>query len=224
MRHQLDPHLDPWTAIDHFHMTAERRNGRPVAGHCVVTYLFEDSRGALIARGEDATRRIAPGGLLWLEAGTGATDAVAPEHTGTECHGLRMLVRVAPDDTAAVPRTLAVDAADVPEITAQGTRVRVVAGDAQGARSPLAGCLTPVTILDVHLDPGAELKHVAPSGHHAWAMAIVGDGFAGPVGKELRLPHRSAIAFAHDGDAIRLRASDVGLHAIVAHAAPVRRS
>jgi redox-sensitive bicupin YhaK (pirin superfamily) len=218
MRHQLDPHLAPWIAVEHFHMTEERRGGRPVAGHCVVTYLFEDSRGAMIARDDGDARRIAPGGLHWLEACAGTIESIAPEHPGSECHGLRMLVALDPEDRGAAPRVLSVPAEAIPEVEASGTRVRVVAGDGQGARSPLTGHRTAVTILDVRLDPGAELKHVAPSGHRAWALAIAGDGFAGPAEAERRLEHGSAIAFSDDGDAIRLRAGAAGLHAVVAHA------
>lgn len=223
MRHQLDPHLDPWIAVEHFHMTEERRSGRPVAGHCIVTYLFEDSRGALVAHGDAERQWIGPGGLLWLQAGAGTVDATEPEHPGVELHGLRMLVDLCPEHARTAPRAMSLSAAEIPEVAANGTRVRVLAGSAQGVRSPLDGNLTPVTILDVHLAPGAELRHVAPAGHHAWAMAIVGDGFAGPEGHERHLQHASAIAFSGNGDAIRLRASDLGLHAIVAHAAPLKR-
>ncbi len=223
VRHQLDPHLAPWIAVDHFHMTEERRSGRPVAGHCVVTYLFEDSRGAMVAHTERGTQWVGPGGLYWLQAGAGCVDAAEPEHPGVELHGVRMLVDLCPEHARSAPLALAVPAADVPEVAAQGARVRVLAGNAQGVRSPLDGNLTAVTILDVHLDPGAELRHVAPAGHHAWALAVVGDGFAGPVGDERRLQHASMIAFSGNGDAIRLRASDLGLHAIVAHAAPIKK-
>jgi redox-sensitive bicupin YhaK (pirin superfamily) len=222
VRHQLDPHLDPWIAVEHFHMTEERRAGRAVAGHCVVTYLFEDSRGAMVAHTDQGPQWIGPGGLYWLQAGAGTIDAAEPEHPGVELHGLRMLVALCPEDALTAPRALGVPAAEVPETAANGVRVRVLAGQAQGARSPLDGNLTAVTILDVHLDPGAELKHVAPAGHHAWALAVVGDGYAGPVGDERRLQPSSMIAFSGNGDAIRLRASDHGLHAIVAHAAPIR--
>lgn len=222
VRHQLDPHLHPWIAVEHFHMTAERRGGRPVAGHCVVTYLFEDSRGAMIAHTEQGKQWVGPGGLYWLQAGAGTVDAAEPEHPGVELHGLRMLVELCPEHARTAPRALSVPADQVPEVTAQGARVRVLAGQARGFRSPLDGNLTAVTILDVHLDAGAELKHVAPSGHHAWALAIVGDGFAGPAGGEKRLQHASVVAFSGNGDAIRLRASDLGLHAIVAHAAPLK--
>jgi redox-sensitive bicupin YhaK (pirin superfamily) len=222
VRHQLDPHLDPWVSIDHFHMTEERRGGRPVAGHCIVTYLFEDSRGALLAHGDAERQWIGPGGLLWLQAGAGTVDATEPEHPGLELHGLRMVISLLPEHARGAPRALALSAAEVPEIATAGCRVRVLAGRAQGMASPLDPDLAALTVLDVHLDPGAELRHVAPAGHHAWALAVVGDGFAGPAGDERRLQSSSMIAFSGNGDAIRLRAGDLGLHAVVGHAPRAR--
>lgn len=223
VRHQLDPHLEPWISVELFHMTEERRAGRQITGQCVITYLFEDSQGALICHGEDGPCRIGPGELHWLGAGDGAALAAEPEHPGVELHGVRMRIDLGAE-ASVPPRSLALSARDIPEVSAAGTRVRVLAGRAQGARSPLDDHHEALTILDVHLDPGAELHHVAPAGHRAWAMAIVGDGTAGPVGAERRLEHASAIAFADDGDAIRLRGNGAGLHAIVAHAARGRRS
>lgn len=222
VRHQLDPHLDPWIGLEHFHMTDERRGARPIAGHAAVTYLFEDSRGAMIARDDGGEARIGPGGLHWLEPGAGAMHECGLEQQGHDVHGLRMLVDLREREGA--PRAFHVGAAEMPELAARGARVRIVAGSAMGARSPLDGVCTPVTILDVHLDPGAELAHVAPAGHHAWALAIVGDGFAGGATRETVLKSASAVAFAADGDTIRLRAGSIGLHAIVAHAAPLRRA
>jgi redox-sensitive bicupin YhaK (pirin superfamily) len=112
-------------------------------------------------------------------------------------------------------RAVALTAADIPEVDARGARVRVLAGDALGARARLSG---PLTVLDVHLAPGAEVAHVTPQGHHAWALAIVGDGFAGPESSELSVKQASAVAFGHDGDSVRLRAGSLGLHALFAHA------
>jgi redox-sensitive bicupin YhaK (pirin superfamily) len=222
LRHQLDPHLDPWVGLEHFRLLEERRGGRPHLGLAVLTYLFEDSLGALVSRvdgGEPV--RIAPGAVHCLQSVRGVVHEVVPERAGSECHGLRMTIDLR--GAADGPCGLHAEAADIPEVSSRGARVRVIVGSAMGVRSPLTP-LAQVTVLDVHLAPGAELGHVAPSGHHAWAIAILGDGAAGPAGREVTLPQAGAVAFAADGDAVRLRAGSSGLHAVVAHAAPVRRS
>ncbi len=199
LRHQLDPHLDPLLGLDCFHLAeAHEPDGR-----ASLIYVFEDSRGALRC----GAQRIAPGAVAWIDV-----DA-CPEQIGVDCHGVRLVVdpRHAPD------RARFVEAAGIPEIAVRGYRVRILSGSALGVRSPLG---SPMTLLDVHLDPGAELVHVAPSSHHAWALALIGDGFAGPERAEKPLRELSAVAFASDGDAIRLRANGRGLHALIGHAVP----
>jgi hypothetical protein len=200
LRHQLDPHLDPLVGIDCFHLAEEPEPQRRPA----VIYVFEASRGAL--RCGDG--RIAPGAVAWLG------EDVRPDRAGVDCHGVRLLVdrRLAPE------RSQVIEPARIPEIAARGYRVRILSGGALGVRSPLG---SPLTVLDVHLDPHAELVHIAPAAHHAWAVALVGDGFAGPARTESALRELTAVAFASDGDAIRIRANGAGLHALVGHAQPL---
>jgi redox-sensitive bicupin YhaK (pirin superfamily) len=213
LRRALGP---PWLGLEHFRVVDERRGARPHVGLSVVTYLFEDSRGALLARVDGGEpRRIGPGGVGCLLAGRGAALEMRPERPGSECHGVRLLLGLCDADAAACSPH--VEAADIPEVTARGVRVRVIAGTALGARSPLA-LAAHVTLLDVHLAPGAELGHVAPKDHQAWALAVLGDGVAGPAKHEVRVAEAAAVAFAPDGDAIRLRAGPSGLHVLLAHA------
>jgi redox-sensitive bicupin YhaK (pirin superfamily) len=215
---QLAPHLQPWTSLEDFHLSDERRGARPLAGQAVATYVFEDSRGALIAHDDGEARRIGPGDLHWLEASAEALHACAPEQRGHEVHGLRMLVQLR---RAGAARSFDIAAARIPEVDHRGARVRVLVGAALGMRSPLEGLDLPVTVLDVRLDPGAELAHVAPAGHHAWALAVRGTGFAGPRDHETPLPDRTVVAFSRDGDTVRVRAGLAGLHLVLGHAAPV---
>jgi redox-sensitive bicupin YhaK (pirin superfamily) len=212
--------LDPWVGVEHFRLVAERRGARPYLGLAVLTYLFEDSLGAMLSRvDEGPVERIAPGAVHCLQSGRGASHELLPEHRGVEVHGLRVAIDLR--GATEGPGGVCVAAAAIPEVEARGARVRVIAGNALGVRSPLV-VAAPVTILDVHLAPGAELGHVAPSGHHAWAIAIAGDGVAGPAKREVGLQQSAAVSFAADGDAVRLRAGDGGLHAVIAHAPPLR--
>jgi redox-sensitive bicupin YhaK (pirin superfamily) len=213
--------LDPWLGVEHFRIVDERRGARPHVGVAVLTYLFEDSLGAMISRVEgNEDRWIGPGAAYCLQSGRGAVHQLAPVHAGVECHGLRVSIALMNDRDAPCAY---VDAGEIPEVETRGARVRVIAGCALGVRSPLA-VHAPVTVLDVHLAPGAELGHVAPAGHHAWAISIRGEGKAGPEKREVGLIPSAAVAFAADGDAVRLRAGETGLHVVVAHAPPLRPS
>src|SRR5215813_11030501 len=41
---------DPFLGVDHFHMRVPMFPPHPHAGFCALTYLFEDSEGALVCR------------------------------------------------------------------------------------------------------------------------------------------------------------------------------
>jgi redox-sensitive bicupin YhaK (pirin superfamily) len=132
----------------------------PHIGLATVTYLFE---GAFMHRDSLGTvQLIEPGAVNWMVAGRGIahSERTPPElrgGTGSALHGIQtwFALPVAHEEDA--PSFEHHPAATLPEITLRGVALRVVAGDAYDARSPV-GVASPTLYVDARLDTGAELE------------------------------------------------------------------
>jgi redox-sensitive bicupin YhaK (pirin superfamily) len=214
--------LDPFLSLDEFRMSEPTFPPHPHAGFSAVTYMFEDSRGAFINRDSLGDRtRIDPGALHWSQAARGLMHEEVPETRGIECHGVQMFVNLRADHKQAPPRAFHVDARDVPELIAAGARVRVLAGSFASAHAPLSELLTPVLLLDVHLDGAARVTISAPADWASFALSIAGDGLAGPERARHALGAHEAVGFASDGDEVQFEAGAGGLHVLVAAGIPI---
>ena len=91
--------------------------------------------------------------------------------------------------------------------------MRVLVGDVDGARSPIAPD-TDTTMLDLMLPPRGRVVVPVPPGRTALVFAIAGDGAAGPEGREHPLRPDHALGFG-DGDTVRLVAGTEGLHVLL---------
>jgi hypothetical protein len=217
---ELGP-LDPFLSIEHFHMTGPTFEPHPHAGLSAVTYLFERSEGALLSR-EAAGEAwpIGPGAVRWQEAGRGIVHLEEPLTRGRDCHGLQILVNLAERHKRSAPRAFQLQAHEIPEVTlGPGARARVVSGAVGGVRSPLAP-IAAVTLLDVHLAPGAAIATTLEASQVAFVVGLEGTGEVGPSGAAARLAPDVAAAFGA-GEVLEVRAGAAGFHLLIAGGRPI---
>lgn len=197
--------LDPFLSLTDFRMSRPVFAPHPHAGFSAVTYMFTDSDGGFVNRDSLGDRSlIGPGALHWTQAGRGMMHEEVPEVDGVDCHGLQLFVDLAPDHKDAPPRAFHLDAVDVPTVSpSAGVTVRVVTGALGDTRSPLEGLLTPVTLLDVHLDAGAAVMLPVASDHRV--LLLTQDPVA--VGEESLAAHSVAVLDG-PGTTVGLRAPD----------------
>jgi redox-sensitive bicupin YhaK (pirin superfamily) len=211
--------LDPFINLDDFHMPQPFFPPHPHAGFSVMTYIFEDSEGAFINRDSLGDHsRIEPGGLHWTQAGRGVQHEEIPEQPGQDCHGLQMWVNHSDRDRHVAPRAWNLDAHEIPEACPNtGARVRVLVGEAFGLRAPFEP-VTPITLLDVHLEPGVSLQLPAPTDRMALALVIRG---AGSFGRDrMRLETHAAATFNRDDDTLEVQAGPDGLEVLIGTGKP----
>lgn len=156
--------VGPFIFFDHFG-PAEFRGGKgldvrphPHIGLATVTYLFDgeimhrDSLGTVAA--------IRPGEINWMTAGKGIahSERTAPERRvdGEKVHGLQCWVALPLAREEMAPGFVHYGTGDFPVIKDAGKTVRVMAGAAYGARSPLVAT-SETMFADVTLTPGAKL-------------------------------------------------------------------
>jgi redox-sensitive bicupin YhaK (pirin superfamily) len=144
----------------------------PHTGLATVTYLFD---GALVHRDSTgAVQRIEPGGVNWMTAGSGVAHSErSPEDARAATSplaGLQTWVAL-PDEAEEVDAAFQhASATDLPAVGDGGVTIRLLAGTAFGAASPVPGA-SPLFHADVHVDAGA--RFTLPPEHEERAVLVV---------------------------------------------------
>lgn len=177
----------------------------PHIGLATVTYLFA---GEIEHRDSLGTRQtIRPGDVNWMVAGRGI---VHSERSGTEArarggevHGIQSWVALSPELEDCAPSFVHHDADALPRIDRDGVTLRIIAGTAYGARSPVP-VPSPTLYVDAALTAGASLaiddEHDERALYVAAGSIACADDDHGP-GSMLVLGRGAAIAIAARTDA-----------------------
>jgi redox-sensitive bicupin YhaK (pirin superfamily) len=157
--------VGPFIFFDHFGPVTEVPEANhdvrphPHIGLATVTYLFE---GAMMHRDSIGSEQvIEPGAINWMSAGRGIAHSErrpsALKSSRYVNHGLQLWTALPVEHEESDPTFAHTPAADIPEISAQGAPVRVLVGEAFGAKSPVA-TLSPTLYIDVQLQPGQSFE------------------------------------------------------------------
>ncbi|MEA1834732.1 pirin family protein [Methylobacterium durans] len=155
----------------------------PHIGLSTVTYLFD---GEIMHRDSLGTELpIRPGALNWMTAGRGITHSERTgsefRRTGSKLFGIQSWVALSARDEETAPSFEHYEASALPILAGEGKTVRLIAGEAFGARSPVRTS-SPMVYADVMLKAGAVLP-LDPTYDEraiytvAGAIEIAGDGF-----------------------------------------------
>jgi quercetin 2,3-dioxygenase len=190
----------------------------PHRGFETVTYMIdgamehEDSHGH---RGE-----IRSGDVQWMTAGAGVIHSEMPardiiERGGT-MHGFQIWVNLPKDKKMTQPRYQEFPSAELPAYSQDDRWVRVIAGEADGRRSPIETTV-PTTILHVRLDSGSSGNFSIAPGSNAIVHTIAGSG---SVFDEPLRAHDVAIIERAPTE-LRLSAENDGFEALLLAAVPL---
>ncbi|MCX7888959.1 MAG: pirin family protein [Rhodobacteraceae bacterium] len=156
----------------------------PHIGLATVTYLFRGRMHHRDSLGTDCW--IDPGAVNWMVAGHGITHSERTDgplrDSGQTLYGIQTWVALPDGKEDTPPRFEQAAAAALPVLRGRGKTVRLILGDAWGARSPVT-VASETFYADAVLDPGAAIP--LPDGHEdraafvlEGAVEIAGDSFA----------------------------------------------
>ncbi len=182
----------------------------PHRGFETVTYMLdgefehEDSAGH---RG-----RLGAGDVQWMTAGAGIVHSEEPSRAirerGGRIHGFQVWINLPAALKLTRPRYQEVPGAKIPQAaTADGkARVRVVAGEALGARAVI-DTHTPIVYQDWSVDAGGDVTVAVPRAQQA--LVYVFRGNVG-IGEGDEVVRDGQLALLETGDAVRLRGDGSG--------------
>ena len=191
--------MDPLLMVDHFVMTEPTFDPHLHAGISAVTVMFEDSEGVFLSRDTlGHTVELRGGDLYWLAAASGAAHEEKPA-ANARIHALQVFVNLPERLKKSPARSLLVNAGDMPTITGDGHRVRLVLG-ASGGMAGETGTPEEMTMLDGFLTAGGRFSHALPEGRQAWIYAVSGRVALVVEGEE-RVLHAGAATTVEAGPA-----------------------
>ncbi len=182
----------------------------PHIGLATVTYLFE---GEIFHRDSlGVTQPIRPGAVNLMIAGRGITHS---ERAGDEfrakggrVHGVQLWVALELSREECEPSFVHFAEASMPTIEREGARIRVLLGEAYGARSP-AQVSSRTLLVDVQLAPGATL--VLPDSVQDVAFFVVD----GAVTVDEIVCARRALGVRAKGESLTVKAGAQGAHLVL---------
>jgi redox-sensitive bicupin YhaK (pirin superfamily) len=223
--------VDPFLLIDEMGPVTYGRGeavgapDHPHRGFETVTYALEGEFEHEDSAGHRGVLRA--GDVQWMTAGAGIIHSEMPSarirEQGGRVHGFQVWVNLPARLKMTRPRYQEVPASRIPQAaTSDGrARVRVVAGEALGARAVI-DTHTPVIYQDWSLENGADVTVGVRADHNAMVYVFSGSALVGDKGRQI---NDGQLAVLGPGDTVRLRGADGNgrllLLAGVPHAEPV---
>ncbi|HZZ64920.1 MAG TPA: pirin family protein [Candidatus Baltobacteraceae bacterium] len=218
---QVDPFLliDEMGPVQYEPGKAVGAPDHPHRGFETVTYLLSGEMEHEDSHGHRGALR--PGDVQWMTAGSGVIHSELPsssmmEHGG-RMHGFQIWVNLPRALKLTQPRYQEYTSDQLPLVERDGIFVRVIAGQYQGARSPIETTV-PTTMLHVKLQPRiAAVFDIAPDSN-----AIV-HAIAGTVQVEAQpLSEHNAAIFEGAPSRLHLQAGDDGFEGLILAGLPLR--
>ena len=148
----------------------------PHIGMGTLTYLFEGSMRTRDSLGNDMV--LLPGGCIWMVAGRGAAHSErTPQEVRLQASrlcGAQLWMALSEDHEEDAPLVEHYGPAALPVVENDHVRIRVIAGEFAGARSPV-GVLTPALCVHAELDEGGRIALNGADHEERGVYLIFGD-------------------------------------------------
>ena len=176
--------FDPFLLFDHFAFNDPNEGpikGFPTHPHRgieTVTYMLEGN-----VRHRDSIGNlgiIGAGDIQWMTSGRGILHEEMPSRSPEgRVVGFQLWVNLPAANKMDQPRYQEVNAKDVAELSRDGVKVRVVAGNYAGIPGPVRDITIQPLYMDVTLEPDTEFNLPVPEDHFALAYIFEGEGSFG---------------------------------------------
>jgi redox-sensitive bicupin YhaK (pirin superfamily) len=205
-------YLDPFLLLDHFGSDDPRDYlaGFPMHPHRgieTVTYMLAGVVNHRDSLGNAGT--IGAGDVQWMTSGRGILHEEMPAPHEGRMEGFQLWVNLPAKLKMSPPRYQGIASARIPDVEREdGSRIRVIAGQADGVRGPVTEIAANPTYLDVRLPAGSAFVQPVERGHTAFAYLFEGEAELGNrhAGGRQAVGSPTLVVF-DDGDYVEMRAA-----------------
>jgi redox-sensitive bicupin YhaK (pirin superfamily) len=204
----LQRRLDPFLMLDAFGTDDPKDYiagfpNHPHRGFETVTYMIAGRMRHRDNAGHEGL--LSNGSVQWMTAGRGIVHSELPEQEDGRMEGFQLWLNLAAKDKMRAPWYRDIASEEIPELTtAEGARVRVIAGTSHGVTGAMQREVTEPLYLDIELPAGAAFEQSLPAGHNAFLYVY--RGAVAVEGIEVQV-QRMAILDNNGGDGVRIAAS-----------------
>lgn len=212
--------LDPFLLLDEFKNDdpddyAAGFPDHPHRGFETVTYMMAGSFTHRDSKGHEG--HLTAGSVQWMTAGRGIIHSEMPEQTDGLAWGYQLWLNLPRKLKMTEPKYQDIPSEKLPIVEKKGARVKVLAGEYEGAMSP-GQSFIPFNYLDVKLEAGAVLSQPAPEDRNAFLYVIEGRAQAGPQ-EGPSIVEAGTLGVFGEGDSVRIAAPpDGSVHFLLASA------
>ena len=214
----LQRRLDPFLMLDAFGTDNPQDYiggfpDHPHRGFETVTYMIAGRMRHRDSAGHEGL--LQNGGVQWMTAGRGVIHSELPEQEDGRMEGFQLWLNLAAKDKLRAPWYRDIQSADIPEFTtADGVKVRAIAGHSHGVDAAMQRDVTEPLYLDLELPAGASFTQSLPSSHNAFVYVYRGGISIGDV--DVPLQRMAILRNDPDSDGVVLRARDASRVLVIA--------
>ena len=174
----LQRRLDPFLMLDAF-ATDDPQDyiggfpDHPHRGFETVTYMIAGRMRHRDSAGHEGL--LSNGGVQWMTAGRGVVHSELPEQEDGRMEGFQLWLNLAAKDKMRAPWYRDIQSPEIPEFTtADGVKVRVIAGASHGVEGAMRREVTEPLYLDLEIPAGASFAQALPPTHNAFVYVYRG--------------------------------------------------
>jgi redox-sensitive bicupin YhaK (pirin superfamily) len=204
----LQRRLDPFLMLDAFGTDDPQDYiggfpDHPHRGFETITYMIAGRMRHRDSAGHEGLLR--DGGVQWMTAGRGVIHSELPEQENGRMEGFQLWLNLPAHDKMRVPWYRDIQSEDIPAFaTAEGARVRVIAGRSHGVDGAVQREATQPLYLDLALASGAGFSQALPPTHNAFVYVYRGAIRIGDT--EVPAPRMAILANDPNADGVALTA------------------
>jgi quercetin 2,3-dioxygenase len=214
----LQRRLDPFLMLDAFGTDNPQDYiggfpDHPHRGFETITYMIAGRMRHRDSAGHEGL--LQNGGVQWMTAGRGVIHSELPEQEDGRMEGFQLWLNLAAKDKMRAPWYRDIQSTEIPEFaTADGVKVRVIAGRSHGVDGAVQREVTEPLYVDVAIPAGTTFAQALPASHNAFVYVYRGD--VEIAGTRVPLNRMAILDNEADSDGVVLRASAAARVLIIA--------
>jgi redox-sensitive bicupin YhaK (pirin superfamily) len=210
--------VDPFLLLEEFRSeeSADYVAGfpdHPHRGFETVTYMLAGSMEHRDHVGNHGV--LETGGVQWMTAGRGVIRSEVPRQDRGQLWGVQLWVNLPASEKLCEPRYQDIPADAIPQVSlGRYGKVRVIAGEFQGAQGAARGIAIEPLYLDVTLAPESDQLIEIPSGHNACLYVLDGTVQVIGAGRMTQVSRGKLGVLSHEGPLL-IRSAALGARLLV---------